>query len=462
MDQDASDSGRYQFNNPDTGDRVFPPRAELAEGESGYDVFVSDLQVSSIEFVTRLVRQGMSPGRAEQVAQNLPCFVKRGVPMLVARQYLNVFEHAGATVSLVEVLMRSVDRGNFLTVPPHVEEPPSHAAETMIPNRNEERPFIMPPPAQPSPLIAQPLPPAPVHGDADNRGNADAENWGGIDLPSVALPAAPLANAESVPPFELTVGEGSGVSIVGLADLPDAVEKELTPDMIHRGPSAEFLPLAARVVSPVQPQDLARGSNELELAEVWQPRSQFENVGKVREAEPDFQMFEPGRDAPRGRRQLPSFVPRLLIVFFIGLFGTYVYGCVDVTTNVGKFNSNLGDLNRRLENMNARNRVVSEADIHEAVSKIAAEANMTVRDVDIIAERIGTVRMGGACQFAHFPDTIRQLAVSERARVMKSRGTCSIPDYILTIKIKARARFLYVTRNAEVYRVTTVNKYDPR
>ncbi len=486
MDQ-GSDNGRYHFSRPPTGDQVFPSRPEMTSGEQTYDVYVQELRCPPVEFVASLVRQGMSTATAERVAQTIPCAVKRGVAMAVATQYKNVFEHAGGSVDIVEVLARGGEGSR-----PDV---PSHAAETMVP------PSGQPMPSQPSHWESVELPTHPHQRAAESPAKPSAESL--LPKPSAeallakpsaesllpkpsaeALLAKPGAAALAPAPGPAPVDEFArvrsedGLSIGGLglglddqpasADEPSAdielpplkdelpAGEELTPDMVHHGPSAEFMPLPAQIITPA-PAPGITGRTELDVDEVHQPRSQYEHVGKAREEAPDFKVYK----APevKHRNPLIAKLPTILICAFVFFVGTYTYGCVDVTSSVSKFNSNLSDLNRRLENMNARNRVVTDADIEDAVGAIAKKAGMKVTKVEVIADPVGTVRLGPACQFANMPDTINQLPVSERQHVMKSPSTCSIPDYILTIKVEAKARFLYVTRSTDFFRVTYVNKY---
>ncbi len=65
-----------------------------------YGVYVSGLRGSAAEFEHELVAQGMSEARAREVVGALPCFVKRDVPLDVARAYETAFQRAGAWVSV--------------------------------------------------------------------------------------------------------------------------------------------------------------------------------------------------------------------------------------------------------------------------------------------------------------------------------------------------------------------------
>ena len=201
----------------------------------------------------------------------------------------------------------------------------------------------------------------------------------------------------------------------------------------------------------------------LELEPAPAPPSSKYSLRGARELEkPSFTLSLPPRPPEK-----PWLVRNRAKLIFGGLFvfiATYCYGCSQVMSKSVSFRSNIGDVNRRLENVNAKGQVVTAAEVVYQVRMIGHENGVKIseNDVEVSAEPLGQVELGnGHCKMVNVPfETIQKLPQAEIDFIMKSPSSCMVPDAIITIKISATARWGFNSRDIDIDRYTWVARYD--
>ncbi len=118
-----------------------------------------------------------------------------------------------------------------------------------------------------------------------------------------------------------------------------------------------------------------------------------------------------------------------------------MYGCVRVAQKQSNFNDELTDLNRVLENYNARGTVVTQGMIVEAVQELADEAGVSVDASEIVvtADAIHVQRHPyGGCIVDRWPDSVRFLPHFSYQRLLKLKRSCAVPRWIIGVRVKRR------------------------
>jgi hypothetical protein len=385
-------------------------RSKRASHDTPHDVFVSRLLRPVEEFKLNLIRQGMSAARADQVILAVPCFVKRGVSLTIAKRYKQAFEAAGAWAQVIAHDEPMVDRldsepkeragWSQVDLPRHDAEAGTFGAE------QTGRQFVLPAPEE-------------------------SNSW------SAPLPDKIELDDEPVDDFQLDHGpmaSYNGPFAKGSGTTPTPTP---TPE-----PPSDHLTLDGVTENPPSSKYVARGARELE--------------------KPRFSL-----NLPPPAPEKPWLVRNKMKLIFGALFvliATYCYGCSQVMSQSVAFRSDIGDVNRRLEMQNAKGQEVTDADVIYHVRMIGHENGLSIDedDVEVTAHELGQAEMGtGKCKMLNGNfDLIQKLPQSEIDFIMKSSGSCMVPDAIIEIKIRATAKWGINSRDIDLDRYTWVAKYD--
>lgn len=381
-------------------------RSKRAPHEAPHDVFVSRLLRPVEEFKANLIRQGMSAQRADQVILAVPCFVKRDVSLDTANRYKQVFEAAGAWAQVLT----------------HTE-----------------------------PMV-----------DRLDAGPTERPTWSRVDLPDHAPEQSELGHEPTGRQFVLPA---PAESTRWNAPLPDKLELELEPlgeFQLDRSPPASYNgPFAEGSGTTPTPKAPAADDGHLTLDEVPEPSSKYKALGARELDKPVFSLeLPPTPDKSWLRRNRFKLVFGALVV----LIATYCYGCSQVMSQSVNFRGEIGDLNRRLEMQNAHGEVVTNADVIYHVRMIGHENGIAIGegDVEVNAHELGQVKMGnGKCKMLNGDfELFQKLPKSEVDFIMKSPGSCTVPDAIIEVKIRATATWGFNSRDIDLDRYTWVARYD--
>jgi len=150
-------------------------------------------------------------------------------------------------------------------------------------------------------------------------------------------------------------------------------------------------------------------------------------------------------------------LPLMISVGLALLIGSYVYGCARVAQKQGNFNDELRDLNRVLENHNARGTTLTEAMIVEVVRELADDAGVSVDKSEIVvtADPIAVERHPyGGCIVEKWPDSVRYLPRFSYQRLLSLARSCDVPRWIIGVRVNTSVRWGLASQQLEFYRDT--------
>jgi len=412
------------------GDRV-------AAASASYRVFVEGLNCPTAEFKQRLVQQGMSAERADQVAQAIPCYVKKDVSRKVALQFGKAFQSAGAAVRIEAAGMPDVEVG----LPPPPERPFSRAVTPepvpSFPDDNgheTEKGWAKADGAEEAPEAEE----AEEAGHSTERGWASAgemelaPKWSGGDLELAVTPEVPAA--------------ADPRDAAGLEEQPP---RPASPVVRFASGAASRAPdVADGQADAPEPAKSAKGPEAVK----WGQRPKRKKV--------DVAALPTVEEEPWLKRRYPHIIIGVILL----LVGSYLYGCTKVMAASGKLRRELSDVNRILENVNARGEVVTNDDVVAAVQEVGKRCGVGIsrNHIEILGESLHQERLpGGVCHAGRIPDSFQLLPRTDQQMIVQNIKTCTAPDWIVTIRVSTTARWGLFSREIDATRVTWVRAYEP-
>ncbi len=447
--------------------------------QSGYHVFLASLNCSVEEFTRALTAQGMKPERADQVARTIPCYIKKNVARNVAVDYGNAFQRAGASIK-IESAVAEVEVGLPLQVAP-APAPPAAVADLGAPAAS-----------------ALPMSVGPASGVAAGARPESARPAGGaagvgpIELGSEASPLDLLGGSSPAVKLGLSAAPDVAPGSVGVVDLeidaPSSPMLELGDNDVValdlgepaagaalplRNPAPAGLGAApGGGVAPVSPSAAAGGgvapaSSSVAAAEIDLPAAEavvgadsakagsFTAPGKKKLVIKAIPMPDP---EPWIKRRYPHLIIGVILV----LIASYLYGCTTIMASSVRLRREIGDVNRLLENMNARHEVVTDADVVAAVQEVGKKCGVDIAsdDVSIFAEPLGQEQLGHSCRFAHTPDSFQKLSPVDQQMLMQAVKSCTVPDWILSVQISSKMRWGLFSHTVDATVHTWVRSYE--
>jgi hypothetical protein len=165
---------------------------------------------------------------------------------------------------------------------------------------------------------------------------------------------------------------------------------------------------------------------------------------------------------PRETHVLVRFLPHLIALVTVLLAGSYVYGCTVVMRQASAFSRELPKLGVEIGKLNAQGATVTPAVVAELIHAIGAKVGVSVaaQDIRIAVEHVDWSRLtDGRCHFTKVPDMLARMSARDQDVFWQRARSCQMPNWLLEIRIRTAASWLFASRDIELTRYAQVMEY---